>query len=121
MKDEKSVLIVEDEGLLALIYQRYFQKLGYKVTGVINNGEEAIRVALESIPDLIFTDIMLTGKLDGVQAVKEIHKSIDIPVIYITGFENKHFEMLAKKTKYLAYLKKPIMLEDLAKALESLT
>ena len=82
---QANILIVEDEPIVAKDIQVSLQRLGYRVPATATSGEEAIRKTKESQPDLILMDIVLKGKMDGVETVKQIRKQYDVPVIYLTA------------------------------------
>ncbi|HLP45428.1 MAG TPA: response regulator, partial [Candidatus Kapabacteria bacterium] len=68
--ENKKILVVEDEGVLAMGVQKKITTLGYTVTGIALSGEEAINMAAEQEPDLVLMDIKLAGKMDGVEAAQ---------------------------------------------------
>lgn len=103
----KKVLIVEDEGVVALSLKIMLNKIGYEVAGIAITGEEAISMAREHLPDVILMDIHLKGDMDGIQATKEINKITDIPVIYLTAYADDDTVKRAMKTESASYLVKP--------------
>lgn len=118
-KDQKkTVLIVEDDLILNLLYESYLEKLGYDAEGELVYGKTAIEVAQKIKPNLILMDISLEGDIDGITAMKEIRKFSDVPVIYITGNSDPHHVQRAKETGYLDYLVKPIEFNDLKESIE---
>ena len=118
MGEKKTVLIVEDDLILNLLYESYFERLGYETEGELVYGKTAIEMAKKIEPDLIVMDISLEGELDGIDAMTEIRKFSDVPVIYITGNSDaKHVER-AWETNYIDYLTKPIEFEDLKESLD---
>ncbi|MDZ7716984.1 MAG: response regulator [Balneolaceae bacterium] len=82
-------------------------------------GKTAIEVAKELEPDLIIMDISLEGEIDGIEAMLEIRKFSDVPVVYITGNSDPYHIERAKKTNRLDYLTKPIEYDDLKKSIET--
>jgi len=60
-----SILVVEDEALIALEIRDRLTRVGFRVTDVADSGEKAIAAAEQSQPDLILMDIRLKGKMDG--------------------------------------------------------
>lgn len=115
----KKVLIVEDDLIIALSTQKMVQKLGYKVIGRVTTGEEAIKQALASKPDVILMDIRLAGELDGIEASTKILDSIsDTAIIYLTGNTDHMYLERASKTGYKAFLVKPVSIADLKKSFE---
>jgi CheY-like chemotaxis protein len=111
------VLIVEDDMLLSLVQERLLTRMGYDVVGKAIAGEEAVQKALKLMPDVILMDISLKGEMDGVQAMEEIRKVSDVPVIYLSGNSDKFNYERAKKTNFIDYLVKPITGDDLVKPL----
>ncbi|HET8865111.1 MAG TPA: response regulator [Gracilimonas sp.] len=115
---KKTVMIVEDDLILNLLYESYLEKLGYDAEGELVYGKTAIEIAQKIKPDLILMDISLEGEIDGITAMKEIRKFSDVPVIYITGNSDPHHVQRAKETDYLDYLVKPIEFNDLKESIE---
>ncbi len=115
MDDRKSVLIVEDNLILNLLYESYFERLGFKTKGELVYAKTAVELAQKLNPDLIVMDIALEGELSGIDAIKQIRQFSDVPVLYITGnTDGKHIEQ-AKATNYLGFLSKPVEFENLKK------
>jgi CheY-like chemotaxis protein len=114
----KTVMIVEDDLILNLLYECYLEKLGYDAEGELVYGKTAIEVARRINPDLILMDISLEGDMDGIEAMKEIRKFSDIPVIYITGNSDPYHVQRAKETNYIDYLVKPIEFNDIKESIE---
>lgn len=111
-------MIVEDDLILNLLYESYLEKLGYDAEGELVYGKTAIEVAKRISPDLILMDISLEGDMDGIDAMREIRKSSNVPVIYITGNSDPYHVQRAKETEYVDYLIKPIEFNDLKDSLE---
>ena len=116
--DKKTVMIVEDDLILNLLYESYLERLGYSAEGELVYGKTAIEVARRTSPNLILMDISLEGEMDGIDAMSEIRKFSDTPVIYITGNSDPYHVERAKETGYLEYLVKPIEFNDLKQAIE---
>src|SRR5690554_7301551 len=117
-KQKKTVMIVEDDLILNLLYESYLEKLGYDAEGELVYGKTAIEVAKKIKPDLILMDISLEGEIDGIEAMTEIRKFSDVPVIYITGNSDPYHIQRAKETDYIDYLVKPIEFNDLKESIE---
>jgi PAS domain S-box-containing protein len=103
-----SIMIVEDEAVISMHIQNSLIKLGYDVCGCVNSGEEAVRMASELKPDLILMDIILQGRMDGIEAAKIIKDTLGVPVVYMTG--NADFQTItkARETDPHGYVLKPI-------------
>lgn len=117
-EDKKKVIIVEDDLILNLLYESYLERLGFQTEGELVYGKTAIETAKKIKPDLIVMDISLEGEIDGIDAMLEIRKFSDVPVIYITGNSDLYHVERAEKTNYLDYLTKPIEFDDLKKAVQ---
>lgn len=103
----KKILIVEDEGVVALSLQAVLKKMGYVVTGMAYTGKEAIRLATETTPDVILMDIHIKGDMDGIEATEKINEFADIPVIFLTAYADDETVKRALKTRSHSYLVKP--------------
>lgn len=109
-----NILIVEDDRLISLLLTRLVQKLGYNLVDSVTKGETAISIAKETPIDLIFMDIMLDGKVDGITAMEIIQSDKEIPALYITGNSDAMTIQRAQATLYLDYLIKPVDSNKLA-------
>ena len=113
-----NILVVEDTENVAEMIEQGLSTLGYNITGLINNGHDAITEATKSSPDLILMDIMLKGKIDGLQAAQEIRKNLNIPIVFVTGRSDAETLKQAKITNPFGYVLKPFKLRELHIAIE---
>jgi len=118
MNKKTRILIVEDESIVAIDLKKTLENFGYEIIGVIRSGEVAVKKALELEPDLILMDIMLEGKLNGIEAAGEIRKKKDIPVIYLTAYANESTLSQAKLTQPFGYILKPFDEKNLVSSIE---
>jgi CheY-like chemotaxis protein len=82
----ETILLVEDSRFMRIANERVLAKAGYKVISVAD-GEQALAMAFERVPNLVLLDIMLP-KLDGVavlRALKSDPRTMGVPVIVLTG------------------------------------
>ncbi|KAA3663591.1 MAG: response regulator [Chloroflexi bacterium] len=107
MNTKAQILIVEDEGIVALDLQNRLRRLGYAVPEFVATGEEAVALAAEILPDLILMDIKLKGEMDGIEAANYIKENFDIPIIYLTAFADEVTLERAEHTHPYGYLLKP--------------
>ncbi|MAL16400.1 MAG: response regulator [Balneola sp.] len=115
------IIIVEDDKVLSLLLSKMIQRLDYDVLEVITKGQEAIEKIEALNPDLILMDIMLEDDVDGIDAMLALReKSIDTPVIYITGNSDPLNRERAKSTNYVEYLIKPVGFDELKNTIASL-
>ena len=112
------ILIVEDEGIVILHIRKALENLGYIVAGIANYGDDAIVKATEIRPDLVLMDIVLKGKVDGIEAAEKIHAILNIPVIYLTAHADEGTLQRAKVTGPFGYIVKPFRERDLHIAIE---
>jgi class 3 adenylate cyclase len=107
MEWSPSILIAEDESVIAIDLAKTLEKLSYNVVGSSRNGKDVIKKAGELTPDLILMDILLDGKINGIQAAEEIMNAYDIPVIYLTAYADPATLEKAKLTEPFGYILKP--------------
>ena len=104
---EKKVLIVEDEGVVALSLQAALTKMGYTVVGIAVTGSEALGLAEQHRPDVILMDIHIRGDIDGIQTTERLNETTDIPVIFLTAYADDETVKRAIRTRSHSYLVKP--------------
>lgn len=102
------ILVVEDESIVAIDIQNRLKGLGYSVAAIASSGEEAIKKAEETHPDLVLMDIRLRGDMDGIEAAKQIHAHLNIPVVYLTAYADDKTLERAKVTEPFGYILKPL-------------
>jgi PAS domain S-box-containing protein len=107
------ILVVEDEAIVAMSIKDRLMELGYEVADIVSSGEDAIRAARQLMPDLILMDIVLKGKMDGVEAAGEIRRSLEIPVVYLTAYSDHAALKRAKVTVPYGYILKPFEQREL--------
>jgi DNA-binding LytR/AlgR family response regulator len=113
-----SVLVVEDESIVAKDIQNSLKKLGYSVPSIENSGEDAIDSAGKHRPDLILMDIMLKGDISGIEAAEQIKNRYQIPVIFLTAYADESTLSKAKVTEPYGYIIKPFKEIDLHTSIE---
>jgi len=92
--------------------------MGYMVSGIAASCEEALARVEECLPDLVLMDIVIKGEKNGIETVKEIRARYDIPVIYLTAYDNQLLVDQAKLTDNHGYLLKPFKDRELHIAIE---
>ena len=112
------ILVVEDEAVIALRLQKRLSEMGYDVPDIAYTGEEAVEKAGCLRPDLILMDVMIPGKLDGIDAAKMIKTEFDIPVIFLTAFSEDKIVKRAKQAEPFGYLLKPFQDREVKAAIE---
>lgn len=112
------ILVVEDERIVAMDLAATLQELGYDVVGMATRGEDAVQRAHELQPELILMDVRLAGSLDGIQAAEIIHRSRDVPVVYLTAHSDNETLLRAAATAASGYLVKPFKSPELRCTIE---
>ena len=101
------VLLVEDDEIVAMDSRHRLEGFGYEVVAVASDGETAIAAFREASPDVVLMNIGLPGKTDGIEAAAKIREIRDVPVIYLTAYEDDGTLGRAKVTEPQGYLVKP--------------
>jgi PAS domain S-box-containing protein len=114
---KKQILIVEDEKIVADDLRMSLERLGYRVSGAVSGGEEAVRKVEEILPDLVLMDVVLKG-MSGIEAARIIRSRFNIPVIYLSAHADRKTLEQAKVTGPFGYLTKPFDEGDLYSAIE---
>ncbi len=117
MKKTK-IMIVEDEILIAMNMKSDLTDIGYEICKLVTTGEDAIKNAELEKPDVVLMDIILNGKMNGIDAAGEIRSRYGIPIIFITGCEDEGTKELAKNVGPVEYFVKPVELVDLKSAID---
>lgn len=118
MNKNDTILIIEDEMIIAANISLQLTNLGYRVDGIITKSEDVLPHLFVHIPDIILMDINLKGKTDGIELAQLIQKEYKIPIIYLTANSDEvHFER-AKATNPYAFISKPFKKLDLQHAIE---
>lgn len=115
---KKKILVVEDEGVVAMNLQKMLERLGYVVSDVATSGKEAIKKISELLPDLVLMDIMLEENMDGVEAAEQVQCRFNIPVVYLTAYSDEKTLERAKITEPYGYILKPFNERELHSTIE---
>ncbi len=116
--NNKTVLIVEDEAIIAVDLAAKLVQLGYEIVGTAATGEDAIESALRLQPRVVLMDIRLKGRMDGIEAAKEIRSRLDVPVIYLTAHSDAATLERAKLSEPFGYILKPFEERELTTNIE---
>ncbi|MBO6638128.1 MAG: response regulator [Roseitalea sp.] len=84
-----SVLIIEDEPLIAMDVEAMVEDLGHRVTGIARTHTEAVALFEKDRPGIVLADIQLADGSSGLEAVNEILRSVEVPVIFITAYPER--------------------------------
>ncbi len=115
---KSKVLIVEDELIIAEDLKEILLELGYRVTGIAKDIEEAKNVLIQEVPDIVLLDIRLRDGDNGIDLAQYIRKNYKLPVIFISSYSDKDTLIRAKQVKPDGYLVKPVEKGDIYSAIE---
>jgi CheY-like chemotaxis protein len=113
-----TILIVEDDDILARIITWRLTNLGYEVCGRTESGAETMEFLSKDKPDLVLMDINIKGDIDGIETTSRIKKKFNIPVVYLTSHADGYTLERAKATQPDGFVLKPFGDNDLRVAIE---
>jgi two-component system, response regulator PdtaR len=116
----RRVLIAEDEALIRLDLREMLEEEGFEVVGEAADGEQAVQLANELVPDLVICDVKMP-KMDGIAAAAQITGNRVAPVVMLTAFSQRDLVERARDAGAMAYLVKPFQKRDLLPAIEMAT
>ncbi|GAB1456023.1 hypothetical protein MASR2M48_13300 [Spirochaetota bacterium] len=98
---KKTILLVEDEAIIAMSEKRQLEDYGYAIQ-TVDTGEDAVE-AINTMPeiDLVLMDINLGGGIDGTEAAAIILASHDIPIVFVSSHSKR--EIVEKTEKITSY------------------
>lgn len=117
MSKNNSILIAEDESIIALDVKSMLEKSGYTTVSFVRDGETLLSKIEEETPSLIIMDIFLNGKASGIETANKIWGRYNIPVVFISGMDTRHLEKNLDFTRY-EFVKKPFKETELLKAVQ---
>ncbi len=112
----RSILIVEDDTIMALAMRDELEALGYEVVGTADNGAEAIALAREFAPDLALVDVRLRGIMDGIAAARAIRAGGATRIAFVTAHVDPGTRAAMAEVGYTVLLPKPYTTAQLASA-----
>lgn len=117
MSVAKTILVVEDEGIVALDLKRSLEEFGYNVFTAAS-GDQAVHLASEIAPSLALMDIRIQGDKDGIETATILHQRFGIPIIFLTAHADNETIQRAKLTEPYGYLTKPVKVNELRSVVE---
>jgi CheY-like chemotaxis protein len=118
MTNPAMILVVEDEVIVALDLQIRLERMGYRVPATALTGEEALALADQLRPDLIFMDIGLQGDLDGIEAALKIKERFGFPIAFLTAYSDAVTKELAQVALPVGFLTKPFADEEILNVIQ---
>jgi CheY-like chemotaxis protein len=114
----KTILVVDDHDLSREMLSRRLARKGFDVITAVD-GEDAVRTALDHVPDLVLMDLSMPG-VDGWEAIKWIRKNpsiANVPIIALTAHEMDGLEAAVRSGGFDGFETKPI---DLPRLIEKI-
>ncbi len=113
-----SVLVVEDEVIVARDLQQSLDDMGYEVLAAVSSGAEALRASRERVPDVVLMDIRIAGDQDGIDTGTALQQRHQVPVIYMTAYSDAATISRAVRSSPYGYIVKPFTGREVRSAIE---
>ncbi len=110
------VLIAEDEAIIRMDLREMLTEEGHEVVGEARDGAEAIALARELKPDVVFMDVKMPG-MDGIEAACVLTTERVAPIVMVTAFSQSSYVEQACSAGAMAYLVKPFTKRDILPAM----
>ena len=110
------VLVAEDETIIRLDLKGLLEGAGFEVCAEARDGEEAVRLARETEPDVALLDVKMP-RLDGIEAARRILEERPIPIVMVTAYGERELVSRAVEAGVFGYLVKPFRETDLLPAI----
>lgn len=121
MKTKRKILIIDDEPDILEFLSYNFRKHNFEVS-IANDGREGIQKALEVIPEIIISDILMP-QMDGIEMCKQIRKTMEFnstPFIFLTAVNDDYKVLYAMTSGADQFASKPIRFEYLLTMVEDM-
>jgi len=112
------ILVVEDEELYVDKIEIILKKLGHKVVGICDNGDETLEIIKESKPEIILMDIHIRGQYDGIELASKLLSENQVCIIFITSIRDDLTFARAKRVGASNFIIKPFDDLQLQRAIE---
>ena len=118
MKEQPSILVVDDELLIRDLLYDFFTGQGWNIS-VAENGDKALDVIAHKSVDLVLTDIKMP-EMDGLALTEELKRAHpEIPVVLMTGFPSVDSAVTALRHRVVDYVIKPCNINQLYKTIDA--
>ena len=119
MEKLPSILIVEDEPILALELKEDLRDLGFDVAAVVSDGDMVLQAFLRNRPDVVLMDIKLHGFRDGIDSASQIRGFYQTPIVYLSSYSESEVGDRLSRTAPYRFLQKPYKLDRLQETITS--
>jgi NarL family two-component system response regulator LiaR len=113
-----TILIVDDHEVVRQGLRAYLDaQPGFVVVGEASSGDEAVKLAMELLPDVVLMDLVMTG-MGGVQATRKVKDATPrTQIVVLTSYHQDEFIFPALQAGAISYVLKDVAMEDLAEAI----
>ncbi len=121
LKNEQlNILVVEDDTIAQLTLSRMLQDMGFTSIQVASDGVTALEIMDTAGIDILITDVIIKGSINGIELASAVNKKSDIPILYLTAStEPEYLERIAQ-TQHYGVLEKPYNYDTIQKAITEL-
>jgi PAS domain S-box-containing protein len=113
-----SIMVVEDERIVARNIEETLRLMGYDVLGSYGNSADCLRRASERRPDLVLMDVRIKGEVDGIETARLLRSNFNVPVVFLTAYADDETLKRACETEPHGYILKPFRASDLRAGVE---
>lgn len=117
MSQSLRVAVADDEPIMQMYLEETVSDFGHEVVAAAGDGMELLEECRSKHPDLVITDIKMP-RMDGFRAVQEICRDSPVPVVLITGYDERDRALQAEGECVLVYLMKPVGGAELREAID---
>lgn len=115
----RTIVVVEDEMIVARDLQRTLEGWGYRVVGLAPTADGGLALVEAHAPDLVLVDIVLRGERDGIWLAQALRAEHAVPFVFTTSHADRQTVELARRTRPNGYLVKPYTRADVFAAVET--
>lgn len=119
MVKQTRILVVEDEVITASSLKVGLESSGYEVCPLATRGDKAIKMAAQEKPDVILMDVNLPGGLSGIETAQTILKTLDVKILFLTGYHDDDIIAQVNALNPLGYVVKPVSVERIIEILDA--
>lgn len=118
MTEKLRIFIVEDDVIIGEDIKKSVRNIGHDIVGFVPSGEQALEQVTQVMPDLVLMDIVLRGRLNGIETAEQIHRHYKIPIVFLTAYADKLTMSRAQRAHPYGYILKPFEDQELKEVLE---